>query len=343
MQQKLTLTRWKLSLQSIGLPTDLWPTISAFANQNGGLIILGLSEDKQFAPADGFNAKAIRDAVSEAFRPRKLGEQAGPITPRPIGTIEIGTVDDKSVVIVDVEELPAETKPAFVTKLGKENGTFERVGDGDRRMSTYGVFLLSTNATQPRLDVDPVSGATRQDLSESQIERFISRLRLRRPRSVMDLDSDVDILMRHNVLSVDGKTPTLAGLLAFGKYPQHFLPQALVTFVVYPGKTKDAFVGDRRMLDRRVIEGSIPAMVEDVLRAVIQNIQVRRVVIGAGARNEPEIPELAIRESITNALTHRDYSSWALGDQVRVEMYPDRLEITNPGGIWGRTPSNRLI
>lgn len=89
------------------------------------------------------------------------------------------------------------------------------------------------------------------------------------------------------------------------------------------------------MLDRRVIEGPIPVMVEDLVRAALQNLQTRRVTRGTGAADEPEIPEVAIREAVTNALTHRDYSAWALGEQVRVEMLPDRVEIWSPGGIWG--------
>lgn len=318
-----------------GLPKDMWPTVSAFSNGDGGLIILGLDESRGFAAAEGFDPAAIREAVADGFRPRRSGEGAGPVSPRPIGSVDVATVDGHQVVVADVEGLPAAQKPSFVTNKGKEAGTYERVGDGDRRMSTYGVFLLSTNAEQPRVDAEPVRGATRDDLDDAQVERFITRLRRRRPRSVMDLTAVEDVLVRHNVLANDGTTPTLAGLLALGRYPQHHLPQAMVTFAVYPGTTKDAFVGEQRMLDRRVIEGPIPAMVEDVVRAVLQNIQVRRVVTGAGARDEPEIPELAIRESIANALTHRDYSPWALGEQVRVELYPDRLEIANPGGIWG--------
>ncbi|WP_418275472.1 ATP-binding protein [Isoptericola jiangsuensis] len=318
-----------------GLPKDIWPTVSAFSNGDGGLIILGLDEKHHFAAVEGFDATAIRDAVSNGFRPRRSDEGAGPVTPRPIGSVDIAVVDDAPVVVVDVEALPAGQRPLFVTSQGKEAGTYERVGDGDRRMSTYGVFLLSTNVEQPRVDSEPVSGATLNDLEHDLVERFVARLRRRRPRSVVDLTSVKDILVRHNVLASDGARPTLAGLLALGRYPQHFVPQAMVTFAVYPGTSKDVFVGEQRMLDRRVIEGPIPAMVEDVVRAVLQNIQVRRVVAGAGARDEPEIPELAIRESIANALTHRDYSPWALGDQVRVELFPDRLEIANPGGIWG--------
>lgn len=55
----------------------------------------------------------------------------------------------------------------------------------------------------------------------------------------------------------------------------------------------------------------------------------------------PEIPQDVLREAIVNALTHRDYSSWGRGQQVAVDVYADRVEITSPGGFWGGiTPAN---
>ncbi|GAA4372223.1 ATP-binding protein [Agromyces bauzanensis] len=318
-----------------GLPKSLWPTISAFSNHGGGVVLLGLDESDGFLPAEGFDAIAIRDAVADAFRPRRAADGAGPITPRPLGTIDVDEVGGSPVVVIDVAELPPSQKPSFVTAQGKEGGTYERVGDGDRRMSTYGVFLLSTDGAQPHEDSTMVDGASIDDLDPGQVSRFIARVRRTRPRSVADLSHDADILHRHNVLAADRSTPTLAGLLALGRYPQQFYPQAIITFAVYPGRTKADVIGDVRMLDRRIIEGSIPVMVDDAVLAILENLKTRRISRGAGAVDEPEVPVDALREAVTNALTHRDYSAWALGEQVRVEMFPDRIEVSNPGGIWG--------
>lgn len=323
----------KASVQD--LPKSLWPTVSAFSNHGGGLIILGLDETGGFTPAAGFDPSRIQDAAAEVFRPRGPAEPAGPITPRPIGTIDIAEVDGVPVVVIDIDELPPQSKPCYVTTKGIEGGTFERVGDGDRRMSTYGIFLLSSDAGQPRDDSAPVAGATVKDLDDHLVERFISRIARTRPRSIADVTGPTDILRRHNVISPDGVTPTLAGLLALGRYPQQFFPQLMITFAAYPGQTKSNIVGDVRMLDRKILEGPIPVMVDDAVKAVLGNLKLRRVSRGAGAADEPEIPVDAVREAIVNALTHRDYSTFALGDQVRIELYPDQLEIWSPGGIWG--------
>ncbi|SEN53327.1 ATP-binding protein [Cryobacterium luteum] len=316
------------------LPKSLWPTVSAFSNHGGGLIILGLSEENGFNPAEGFDAARIRDSISDAFRPRGPFEPAGPISPRPVGAIDIVDVDGAQVVIVDVAELPPGSKPSYVTNQGVEAGTYERVGDGDRRMSTYAIFLLTSDRGQPRDDSALVAGSTITDLDPALVDKFIARLRRTRARSIADLTATADILQRHNVIGTGGVL-TRAGLLTLGRYPQQYFPQLMITFAAYPGRTKADVVGDIRMLDRQVVEGPIPVMVDDAVRAVLSNLKVRRVSRGAGAADEPEIPVDAVREAIANALTHRDYSDFALGDQVRVEIYPDRLEVWSPGGIWG--------
>ncbi len=317
------------------LPKSLWPTVSAFSNHGGGLIILGLDEDTGFKPAAGFDPSRMRDAVAEAFRPRRAADPARPVTPRPVGTIDIAEVDGAPVVVIDIDELPPHSKPSYVTTQGVEAGTYERVDDGDRRMSTYGIFLLSSDTGQPRDDSSTVDGSAIADLDPALVDRFISRLQRTRPRSIADVTGTAAILRRHNAIAADGVTPTLAGLLTLGRYPQQFFPQLMITFAAYPGVSKSDVVGDVRMLDRQIIEGSIPVMVDDAVRAVLGNLWLRRVSRGAGASDEPEIPVDAIREAIANALTHRDYSTFAKGDQVRVEMYPDRVEIWSPGGIWG--------
>ena len=331
------LTQVEVKAAAFGVPRSLWPTISSFSNRDGGLVILGLDEANGFEPAAGFDASKVRDAVAEAFRPRSARDIPGPLTPSPSGVIDIADVNGAPVVVVDVEELPADQRPCYVTTQGIENGSYQRVADGDRVMGRYGVFLLRADAAQPNTDVDPVDGATVDDLDGELVAQFIARMRRVRPRAVAGLPSDLDVLERLRIVSGDHVTPTLAGLLAFGAYPQHFFPQAMITLNVYAGLTKDSTVGDVRMLDRKVLEGPIPIMVDDAVRAVLANLQHRRISRGggAGAADEPEIPVDALREAVVNAVTHRDYSAMALGDQVRLELYPDRLEIHNPGGIWG--------
>lgn len=330
------LTRVEVKAGGGGVGKALWPTLSAFSNTaRGGVVIIGLDEKEGFVPARNFDAQACVDQLVEMARPRHPDEKPGPLTPRPTMLIEQMEVDGAPVVVAEVIELPAAEKPCFVTSQGKERGTYVRIGEGDHRLDTYAVFQLSTLTTPSTADREPVTGSTPHDLDPALIERTIVRLRRSRPRALAGTTSDLEVLARIGVVDRDSGLPTLGGLLALGRYPQQFFPQLMISFAVYPGEDKSAVVGDERMADRAVLDGAIPDMIDDAVAAVLRNLRVRRVVVGTGARDIPEIPVGAIREAMTNAVTHRDYSALARGEQVRVELFPDRLEVHSPGVLWG--------
>ncbi len=76
------LTQIEVTAAASGVPRSLWPTVSAFSNRDGGLVILGLDETAGFTPVAGFDAAKVRDQLAEAFRPRSPRDIPGPLTPR---------------------------------------------------------------------------------------------------------------------------------------------------------------------------------------------------------------------------------------------------------------------
>ena len=132
--------------------------------------------------------------------------------------------------------------------------------------------------------------------------------------------------------------PTLSGMMLFGEYPQGFLPQLFVACVVIPG-TKLGDVGEigQRFDDNRRIEGTIDEMLEQTLNFIRRNISTKVVIDENGNREDiPEYPMKALREAIANALIHR---VWDINSHIRVSMFDDRIEILNPGDLYG---NNRL-
>jgi ATP-dependent DNA helicase RecG len=147
-----------------------------------------------------------------------------------------------------------------------------------------------------------------------------------------------DALRRSKVLVTDEAGDyrvSVAGLLALGRYPQEHLPQVMLTFVHYPTETGGEPATRERFIDNVALEGPIPVMVRDALAALRKNMVRRSVVSGAGRADTWEYPETALREAVVNALIHRDLSPAALGTQVQVEMYPNRLVVRSPGGLFG--------
>ncbi|WHT18373.1 ATP-binding protein [Crossiella sp. CA-258035] len=223
-------------------------------------------------------------------------------------------------------------------------GSYLRLGDGDYRMTSYEVQLLLANRGQPRHDEEPVPNTSLADFDPALVAELVSRLRTRRPYAYGELD-DLAVLRRVRALVPDGSgadVASLGGLLALGTFPQEHFPQLMITFVHYP--TVDGADPDTgaRFVDNVVAEGPIPVMVRDTLLALRKNMARRSVVRGAGRADDWEYPEAALREAVVNALVHRDLSSESRGTQVQVEMYPDRLVMRSPGGLFGPVTEERL-
>jgi ATP-dependent DNA helicase RecG len=317
------------------VPSSLVETLSSFSNTpGGGVVLLGLDEQS------GFTATGVADP--HTMQAKVAGLCADAMEPPIRPYIQIHQVEDVAIISVEVPELDVSQKPCFYKGAGQANGSYRRVGDSDQRMTSYEVQQLIAARGQPEDDLAPVSGATMEDLNPVQVEAFMARLRRSRP-SYAD-EATETALRRMRVLVPDADTgdpvPSLAGLLALGRHPQDLLPQLNVTFVHYPDP--EGASAQTRFVDNRSLDGSIPEMVQAAMQSLRANMRRRAIVRGAGREDVWEYPEPALREAIVNALVHRDYSPFARGTQVQIEMYPDRLVIRNPGGLFGAVTPERL-
>lgn len=244
---------------------------------------------------------------------------------------------DRRVVRMDVSEARMEDKPVYVAARGQYGGSFARGGDGDRRLTGYEVNRLVENRTQPTHDRCIVSEATPDDLDPDLIRPYLERLRLTNPRTFSALEDD-QALRSTGVLREHGGTlaPTLAGLLTFGHHPQQFLPQLFISVVVHPGtEVGELSPRGERFLDNRQIDGPVPVMAAEAMNTITRHM-ARAAVMRDGQRTERfEYPLEVVRELIANALMHRDYSPESVGAQVQVELFPDRLVVRSPGGVYG--------
>lgn len=310
------------------LPKGVWESVSAFANTSGGVVLLGLDESKGFTPAEGFAAGPIIDAVAAG-----LTGKDPKVAPVPPHQLEQHVVEGHPVVSLTVHPLLG-GGPCFVVNQGVLNGSYRRLDDRDTHLTPYETYLLQSRDTHVHLDREPVDEATVQDIDPDQATRVIARLEGQHSRVLSGVRAYEDRLRRLNVVDREGR-PTLAGVLSLGHYPQQFFPNLFVDVTVHPGTEKADTTFPERFLDRVVCEGPVPAMVQQAVAAVLRNLRVKRVVRGTSGIDVPEIPEDVLRETIVNAVIHRDYSPQAVGQQVTVDVYPDRVTVTNPGGFWG--------
>ncbi|XVV13207.1 ATP-binding protein [Actinoplanes sp. CA-131856] len=330
-------TRVEVKAAIGGLPSSAKESLSAFSNSpGGGALILGLDD------TPGFRAVGLQN-------PRKLLTDLAhmcrdDITPPLQPEIFIGEVDGLHVVVAQISELPREQKPSYVTKQGLNRGTYIRVADSDRRLTAEEVHQLIAERGQPIFDTEPVEGASVEDLDSHAVDTYVARLREQNPR--LWGTEPVETILRMNRVIVPDSTgefrPSLAGLLSLGHFPQQYFPQLNLTFVHYPTVTGESSPSGVRFLDNVSANGSIPYMARETLAAIQRNMTRRALITGTGRRDVWEYPPEALREAIVNALVHRDLSPGSRGTQVQVELYPDRLKIQNPGGLFGSLDVNRL-
>ena len=127
--------------------------------------------------------------------------------------------------------------------------------------------------------------------------------------------------------------------------PQAYFPQFCITAVVVPGKEIGEVDSDgARFLDNARIEGTIPEILEEAIAFVKRNMRKKTIINPETGKREDrtDYPVTAIREAILNALVHRDYSIHTEGMPIQVLMFEDRIEIRNPGGIYGRMSIDQL-
>ena len=299
-------------------------TLSAFSNTDGGTILLGVDEQ------NGFNLVELSDPV--ALRDGLVQMSRDDVTPPLQISTEIVEVDGHRVVVAEVPPASADRRPVYVTAQGISGGSYLRGGDGDRHMTESEIAMVVAARVQPLYDRDLVDTSATEDLDDEAIRRTLRRVRAGFPKLAQS--DDATVLFRLGITagpSTESRL-TLAGLMTYGQFPQQFFPQLMVSVVVH---SPDPSSGTR-FLDNQTVRGSIPEMVETTVSVLRRNLAVRAVISDRGGRmDEIEYPLEAVREAVVNALMHRDYSPVTRGTQVQVELFPDRLVVRSPGGLWG--------
>lgn len=324
-----------------GVPKRLYETLSAFGNcTDGGLIILGLDEGRGFEPVGVAN---VQNTL------RQLADQAARMDPPLRLGFTIVEVEGRQVVVVEVPECPFDQKPCFFSEAGMNTGSYIRVGNSNRRMTAYEIFSYISNRNQPTFDREAIGEVTLEDLDQERLRAYLDDVHRTRAalwrRLRMDDKSLEQQLCEVGVLTRSGQgvSPTLAGLLCFGIWPQKVFPSLVISFVRYTGTTKDER-GPRgeRFLDSARFEGSVPEIVAQAINHTVHNMRQSVLVDGIFHRNLAEYPVEAVREAVVNAVAHRDYSPMARGSAIRVEMYADRLQVHSPGGLYGPVNEGNL-
>lgn len=168
-------------------------------------------------------------------------------------------------------------------------------------------------------DHTPCRVANEEDLEKTLLDNFFEQPRVlqRRAQSAETFSEWQSSKLWRN------HYPTYGALLCFGKYPQRWLPGARTHCIRWEGNEQDT------ILDRQDLDGSLLAQYERIFNFLQAHLRITRSRSRQKDSDQWEIPFPALREAIANALIHRDYPK--RDDGVYIELFDDRIEVTNPG------------
>ena len=316
-----------------GLPDDVWESYSAFANTEGGEIVLGVSEDRsshEFCLVGVPDPDALVDEFWRAVRnPNRVSRDIMPADG--VRAVERGGL---AFVVITVPRAERDERPVEAyDRRRKAMVAYVRRGscdmaatEGDLALMRYDCERSADRAPLERFGPDALDGET--------VARYRNLFSSVRPGSPWNSDSDEDFLYRVGALAKardGGLAPTRAGLLAFGHEYEitNYLPGFLLDY-------RDETSGARRWDDRIVSQsGDWSGNVFDFHRRVTGRLAQRFpapfTADATGRRHGAGNPFAeAVNEAVTNALVHAYYGSRA---SVLVALRPDGLTVSNPGGM----------
>ncbi len=298
---------------------ELYKSACAFLNANGGILIIGIKEKNKNYQLTGFNPDN-EEKIKELAK-KFTNEDQKPLDLQGyFPSIEIKEMLDKRVCLVFVEKLPEEMKYVYYNKEA-----YERRLTGDHKIDKHKLQAqkeLRDELANAR-EIQIVPTASLDNLNIDKLNDYL--IRLNRDIKVESLKADIpsalSFLSRKNFIR-DGK-PTLLGLLVCGDNIYDFVQ----------GRCQvDGFVESAIEIaqNKQIIKDNIIQLLEQSFVFVLKNIQVG-VSAEKGGKSKPEYPEKLIRETVNNALAHRDYSSDRF---VNIIIQPDQhIEIRNPGAF----------
>ncbi len=206
-------------------------------------------------------------------------------------------------------------------------------------MTDYELYALQSYKDHIFEDTRPTKRATIEDLNKEELITYIEKVKSNKPHfSKNKFDKCLKlcgIIDKNNEYTY----PTLAGTMIFGDYPQLF-----VACVVVPGKELgDTGLLGERFIDNKRVEGTIEEMLNETMNFLRRNMKTSIIIDANGNRiNRTEYPLEALREAVANALIHRDYSTQTENAYISVNMYDDRIEVINPGTLYGTNKLEKL-
>jgi len=288
---------------------DYLKVVSAFANSNGGVLIIGL--DDLGKPSGFKNVKKMLEDIPNTIR-NKLG-----ILP----SVELNRKSHKDIIKITIlpSSVPISHNGKYYIRSGSTVQELQGKELADFLLRKTGITW--DDAVEDRGDWDLLQKSTIEDFKRYAVDRI--------PSIVRETDL-ATILQKLNL--IENQHLKRAAILLFSREPQRFYNHACVRI--------GRFLTDTDIQTTDIVKGNLFQQLESALEILrTKYLQSKIKFEGIHRRDILEYPYEALREAIINALIHRDYRSFS---QIQIRVYPDKLIIMNAGSLPPEVPVESL-
>ena len=301
--------------------------ISAFANdlpgrKQPGYLLLGVENDGQIS------GKRISDEQLTSLGGLKT---EGALLPPPSMAIEIFNFPEGDVAAIEVF-------PSAYPPIRYKGQAWVRVGARKALATDEDLHILNERSKSAgiRFEEMPCTAASLEDLDLNLFRNHYL------PRAIQaDVIEDDQRSVEEQMAALrfydrTHKAPTNLGMMLFGKHPEMYIPSAYLQYVKFNAADNG---GD--ILAEHAYKGPLLQTIADLNAFVKVGVASPHPVKISALQEETvcDYPDWSIRELLLNAIIHRDYQ---IGNApVKFYEYNNRIEISNPGGLYGQaTPEN---
>lgn len=281
-------------------------TVVAFSNTAGGKLIIGVDDHREIVGIDDHTLFETQDKIASI-----ISDYCSPsILP------EIYSVNIEGKLVLVIEIARGNLKPYFLKNQGKAEGTYIRIGATNRRADLDSINELERQKRHISFDEEICYETSYEDLD---VSAFLKRFEeLGKPLDEEKLKNLKLVKLENDILY-----PTNALMILLGKFPH-----CAVKCARFKGTTMDVFI------DKKEYTGDLFSVLENTQHFILNHINLGAKINGLYREEVYEIPEVAIREALVNAVIHRDYVN--RGRDIKVGVYDDIVNIVSPGSL----PSN---
>lgn len=304
-------------------PKGLSNHIVAFANADGGTLVIGIEDDFMVTGIDDYHNN-VNDILRVPF------DYCTPSVRVDTETIECIDKNGNPNHLL-VMTIPQSTE----LHANQQDEVYYRMGDKSKKLNFDERLQLMYAKGARYYEDEPVYRSSMEDIDLDFVAEYCKKIGYTKsPQEYIEQNND--FIIKHN----GREELSGAAVLLFTKNPQRFFPRARVRFIRYDGT--EAKVGtEMNVIKDERFEGRILDMVRASLDFVRSQIK-ERTKLGTDGRfhTTPEYPEFAWKEIIINAIAHRDYS--IKGTDIQIKMFDDRITVESPGTLPGIVRLNNL-